>query len=31
MRAVQDLTFGVTGQLVTFDAPQGRPSSVTSV
>lgn len=31
MRTVQDLTFGVTGQLVTFDAPQGRPSAVTSV
>lgn len=31
MRTVQDLTFSVTGQLVTFDAPQGRPSAVTSV
>ncbi len=31
MRIVQDITFGVTGQLVYFDAPEGRPSSVTSV
>ncbi len=31
MRTVQDLAFGVTGQIVYFDAPEGRPSSVTSV
>jgi hypothetical protein len=31
MRTVQDLAFGVTGQSVIFDAPEGRPSSVTSV
>jgi hypothetical protein len=30
MRVSQDITFGVTGQLVYFDAPEGRPSSVTS-
>lgn len=31
MRDVQDITFGVAGQVVHFDAPEGRPSSVTSV
>ena len=31
MRTVQDITFNVTGQLVYFDAPEGRPSSVTSI
>ena len=31
MRTVQDIAFGVTGQVVTFDAPEGRPSSVVSV
>lgn len=31
MRTVQDILFGVTGQTVYFDAPEGRPSSVTSV
>ncbi len=31
MRTVQDLLFDVTGQLVYFDAPEGRPSAVTSV
>lgn len=31
MRTVQDITFGVTGQTVYFDCPEGRPSSVTSV
>lgn len=31
MRTVQDLAFGVTGQSIVFDAPEGRPSSVTSV
>lgn len=31
MRTVQDILFDVTGQTVTFDAPEGRPSSVTSV
>jgi hypothetical protein len=30
MRTVQDVTFGVTSQLVYFDAPEGRASSVTS-
>ncbi len=30
MRTGQDIVFGVTGQLLTFDAPEGRPSSVTS-
>lgn len=27
----QDITFGVTGQSLVWDAPEGRPSSVTSV
>lgn len=31
MRTVQDILFDVTGQTLTFDAPEGRPSSVTSV
>jgi hypothetical protein len=31
MRTVQDIVFDVTGQLVYFDAPEGRPSAVTSV
>lgn len=31
MRGAQDIVFGVTGQVVYFDAPEGRPSSVTSV
>ncbi len=31
MRAVQDIIFDVTGQQIYFDAPEGRPSSVTSV
>jgi hypothetical protein len=31
MRGVQDILFDVTGQTVYFDAPEGRPSSVTSV
>jgi len=31
MRTVQDIVFGVTGQTLYFDAPEGRPSSVTSV
>jgi hypothetical protein len=31
VRTVQDITFDVTGQLIYFDAPEGRPSSVTSV
>jgi hypothetical protein len=31
MRAVQDIYFDITGQLLYFDAPEGRPSSVTSV
>lgn len=31
MRTIQDITFDVTGQKVYFDAPEGRPSSVTSV
>lgn len=30
MRTVQDILFGVTGQTVYFDCPEGRPSSVTS-
>lgn len=30
MRTVQDILFNVTGQTVYFDAPEGRPSSVTS-
>ncbi len=30
VRLVQDITFDVTGQKVYFDAPEGRPSSVTS-
>lgn len=30
MRTVQDVLFGVAGQSVVFDAPEGRPSSVTS-
>lgn len=30
MRAVQDITFDVDSQTVSFDAPEGRPSSVTS-
>lgn len=30
MRTVQDIMFDVTGQTVHFDAPEGRPSSVTS-
>ena len=30
MRTNQDIIFGVTGQVLTFDAPEGRPSSVTS-
>jgi hypothetical protein len=30
MRAVQDITFGVADQVVYFDAPEGRPTSVTS-
>lgn len=30
MRDVQDILYNVTGQLVYFDAPEGRPSSVTS-
>ncbi len=31
MRTVQDIAYGVTGQTLVFDAPEGRPSSVTSV
>lgn len=31
MRTVQDIVFGVTGQKVYLDCPEGRPSSVTSV
>lgn len=31
MRATQDIYFGVAGQLVFFDAPEGRPTAVTSV
>ena len=31
MRTVQEIVFGVTGQLVYFDCPEGRPSSVESV
>jgi hypothetical protein len=31
VRTVQDIVFGVTSQKVVFDAPEGRPSSVTSV
>jgi hypothetical protein len=31
MRTVQDILFNVTGQTLVFDAPEGRPSSVTSV
>lgn len=30
MRAVADIVYGVTGQIVSFDCPEGRPSSVTS-
>lgn len=30
MAATQDILFGVTGQSLVFDAPEGRPSSVTS-
>jgi hypothetical protein len=30
VRTVADIIFGVTGQTVAFDAPEGRPSSVTS-
>lgn len=30
MRTGQDIIFGVAGQAITFDAPEGRPSSVTS-
>jgi hypothetical protein len=30
MRTAVDLLFGVAGQVLTFDAPEGRPSSVTS-
>jgi len=30
MRTGQDIVFGVTGQALIFDAPEGRPSSVTS-
>jgi hypothetical protein len=31
MTEVQDILFGIAGQTVYFDAPEGRPSSVTSV
>ena len=31
MRSVLDITFGVASQTVYFDAPEGRPSAVTSV
>ena len=31
MRVVQDIVFDVTSQTLYFDAPEGRPSSVTSV
>jgi hypothetical protein len=31
MRTAQDIVFGVTSQTVWYDAPEGRPSSVTSV
>jgi hypothetical protein len=31
MRDVADLIFGVSGQSVTFDCPEGRPSAVSSV
>ena len=31
MRVVQDILFDITGQTLVFDAPEGRPSSVTSV
>ena len=31
MRTVQDILFGVDGQTVHYDAPEGRPSEVTSV
>lgn len=30
VRSVHDITFGITGQTLYFDAPEGRPSSVTS-
>lgn len=30
MRTVQDIAYAVTGQTVSYDAPEGRPSSVTS-
>lgn len=30
MRTVQDITFGVAGQVLYFDAPEGRPSSVST-
>lgn len=31
MRTAQDIAFGVTGQALELEAPQGRPTSVTSV
>lgn len=31
MRTAQDILFGVSSQTLVFDAPEGRPSSVTSV
>lgn len=31
MRTVQDITFDLASQLLTFDCPEGRPSAVTSV
>lgn len=31
MRHTQDIIFGITGQTLYFDCPEGRPSSVTSV
>src|SRR5687767_3446192 len=31
MRTVADILYGVAGQTLVFDAPEGRPSSVTSV
>jgi hypothetical protein len=30
VRQVQDIVFGVSGQMIYFDCPEGRPSSVTS-
>ncbi|MBP9863787.1 MAG: hypothetical protein KBD62_37930, partial [Kofleriaceae bacterium] len=30
MIATQELTFGITGQSITFDCPDGRPSAIVS-